>query len=98
KRLSWLKQVIPDYAPGPYDQMAAAYRRAGDEAASERVLMEMQSRHCAEAGVAGRIWGVLQRWTVGFGYQPWLAVCWLVLARLLRGLWVLGQLPEAAVE
>ncbi|GAA1297220.1 hypothetical protein [Pseudonocardia xinjiangensis] len=93
KRLSWLKQVIPDYAPGPYDQMAAAYRRAGDEAASERVLMEMQSRHYAEAGVAGRIWGVLQRWTVGFGYQPWLAVCWLALFAVLGGAWFATHVP-----
>ena len=97
-RLRWLKQVMPDYAPGPYEQLAAAYRRAGDEELSERVLMERQSRRSAEAGVAGRIWGVLQRWTVGFGYQPWLAVCWLVLFAVLGGTWFAMHPPPPVDE
>ena len=46
-----------------------------------------------EAGPAGRVWGALQRWTVGFGYQPWLAVCWLVLAWLLGAIWFVGHVP-----
>src|SRR6185312_7093977 len=33
------------------------------------------------------------RWTVGFGYQPWFAVCWLVLAGLLGALWFGGHVP-----
>jgi len=97
-RLRWLKQVMPDYAPGPYEQLAAAYRRAGDEELSERVLMERQSRRSAEAGIAGRIWGVLQRWTVGFGYQPWLAVCWLVLFAVLGGTWFAMHPPPPVDE
>ncbi|HEY4421289.1 MAG TPA: hypothetical protein VGN22_17325, partial [Pseudonocardia sp.] len=97
-RLRWLKQVMPDYAPGPYEQLAAAYRRAGDEELSERVLMERQSRRSGEAGVAGRIWGVLQRWTVGFGYQPWLAVCWLVLFAVLGGTWFAMHPPPPVDE
>jgi hypothetical protein len=92
-RLHWLQQVMPDYAAGPYEQLAAAYRRAGDEELSERVLMARQSRRYAEAGVVGRIWGVLQRWTVGFGYQPWLAVCWLVLIAVLGGAWFATHAP-----
>ncbi len=92
-RLRWLEQVIPDYAPGPYDQLAAAYRRAGHEDRAERVLVERQRRHYAEAGPAGRIWGWLQRFTVGFGYRPWLAVCWLALAWVAGGTWFSGHVP-----
>ena len=92
-RLHWLQQVMPDYVAGPYEQLAAAYRRAGDEELSERVLMARQSRHYAEAGLVGRIWGALQRWTVGFGYQPWLAVCWLVLFAVLGGAWFATHAP-----
>jgi hypothetical protein len=92
-RLHWLQQVMPDYAAGPYEQLAAAYRRAGHEELSERVLMARQSRRYAEAGVVGRIWGALQRWTVGFGYQPWLAVCWLVLFAVLGGAWFATHTP-----
>ena len=92
-RLYLLEQATGDYAPGPYEQLAAAYRRAGHEDLAERVLMTRQIRRYREAGPAGRVWGALQRWTVGFGYQPWLAVCWLVLAWVLGGLWFTGHVP-----
>ncbi len=91
-RLRWIEQVMPDYAPGPYDQLAAAYRRAGHEDWAERVLVARQTRRYAEAGIAGRIWGALQRYTVGYGYRPWLAACWLV------GFWVAGALWFAGHE
>ena len=93
QRLHLLEQATGDYAPGPYEQLAAAYRRAGHEDLAERVLMTRQIRRYREAGPAGRVWGALQRWTVGFGYQPWLAVCWLVLAWLLGGIWFVGHVP-----
>jgi len=92
-RLHLLEQATGDYAPGPYEQLAAAYRRAGHEDLAERVLMTRQIRRYREAGPAGRVWGALQRWTVGFGYQPWLAVCWLVLAWLLGAIWFVGHVP-----
>jgi hypothetical protein len=92
-RLCWLRQVMPDYAPGPYDHLAAAYRRAGHDDRAERVLVARQTRHYAEAGIAGRTWGALQRYTVGFGYRPWLAACWLVLIWMVGGVWFLGNVP-----
>lgn len=92
-RLHWLEQVMPDYAPGPYDQLAAAYRRAGHDDRAERVLVARQTRHYAEARIAGRIWGALQRYTVGFGYRPWLAACWLVLFWVAGGVWFLAHPP-----
>ena len=86
-RLTWLERVMPDYAPGPYEQLAAAYKREGDEELSEQVLMARQRRRYAESNLLGRIWGRLQEWTVGYGYRPWLAVCWLVLFAALGGWW-----------
>lgn len=83
-RLRWLARALPIYAPGPYEQLAAAYRSDGEEEKAERVQMTRQRRRYASLGVAGRVWGELQRGTVGFGYRPWLAVCWLTL------FWVLG--------
>lgn len=94
QRLGFIERATNDYAPGPYEQLAAAYRRAGHEERAERVLMARQVRRYAEAGPASRIWGWLQRWTVGFGYQPWLAVCWLVFAWVLGGLWFVGHVPR----
>jgi hypothetical protein len=92
-RLRWLEQVMPDYTPGPYEQLAAAYRRAGDEEHAQRVLMARHQRRYAESDVVERIWGALQRWTVGFGYRPWLAVCWLVLFAVLGGAWFAANPP-----
>lgn len=96
-RLRWVEQVMPDYVPGPYDQLAAAYRRAGDDDLSEQVLMTRQRRRYAVAGPAGRIWGSLQRWTVGYGYRPWLAVCWLLVLAALGGGWFAAN-PPAPVD
>lgn len=94
-RLQWLERVLPDYAPGPYDQLAAAYRRAGNEDLAERVLIARQQRRYRESGPAVRFWGGLQRWTVGFGYRPWLAVCWLIFFWALGGIWFATHEPKA---
>jgi hypothetical protein len=96
-RLRRLEKVMPDYAPGPYEQLAAAYRRAGDEEQAQQVVMARQQRRYAEADVVERLWGALQRWTVGFGYRPWLAVFWLVLFAVLGGAWFAAH-PPAPVD
>jgi hypothetical protein len=78
---------VGQYRPGPYEQLAAAYRNDGREEEVERVQMARQRRRYRSLGPAGRVWGELQHRTVGFGYQPWLAVAWLGLFWLLGGLW-----------
>jgi hypothetical protein len=93
-RLGWIRRVMPAYTPGPYDQLAAAYQRAGDEELAQTVLMERQRRRYAEADTVERIWGWLQRHTVGFGYRPWLAVAWLVLFAALGGTWFAFNPPQ----
>jgi hypothetical protein len=85
KRLDWIVRVSDGYSPEHYDQMAAAYQRGGHDEMAELVLIERQHRRYAAAGRTARIWGALQRYTVGYGYRPWLAVCWLI------GLWLLGS-------
>ena len=86
-RLRWLREVQPDFAPGPYDHLVAVYRDAGEEELAEQVLMEKQRRRHAELRIAGRIWGVLQEKTVGYGYRPWLAAVWLAVFWLFGTLW-----------
>lgn len=85
KRLRWIVRVSDGYSPEYYDQLAAAYQRGGHDEMAELVLIERQHRRYAAAGRAARIWGALQRFTVGYGYRPLLAVCWLI------GLWALGS-------
>ncbi|QFZ24919.1 hypothetical protein EKG83_46330 [Saccharothrix syringae] len=94
-RLRWLREVQPDFAPGPYEQLAAVYRDGGEEELAQLVQVEKQRRRFAELGVAGRVWGFLQHWTVGYGYRPWLAIAWLTGFWLLGALWFLGhEMPK----
>ncbi|MDT7703691.1 MAG: hypothetical protein QOJ30_6016 [Pseudonocardiales bacterium] len=60
-RLRMLEHALPDFVPGPYEQLAAAYRQGGDEELSEKVLLARQRRRYAEAGPAGRVWGAAAR-------------------------------------
>ena len=90
-RLRWLRAVQPDFAPGPYEQLAATYRAGGDEERARRVQLERQRRRYAELHVLGRFWGRLQEWTVGYGYRPWLAIVWLAVLWLFGTLWFTGH-------
>ncbi|MGX7823787.1 hypothetical protein ACTG9Q_01720 [Actinokineospora sp. 24-640] len=93
-RLAWLRAVQPDFAPGPYEQLAAVYSAGGDEELAQRVLMERQRRRYAELHLAGRIWGKLQHVTVGFGYRPWLAMVWLALFWIVGTVWFADNVME----
>jgi len=92
-RLTWLNRACKAYTPGPYEQLAAAYRNAGDTESAQQVQLARNTRRYATADPLERAWGWLQRWTVGFGYQPWLAVCWLMVFALLGGWWFAGHPP-----
>ncbi|PPK68058.1 hypothetical protein V5P93_007406 [Actinokineospora auranticolor] len=96
-RLAWLRKVQPDFAPGPYDRLAAVYSDGGEEELAQRVHLERQRRRYAELHVAGRLWGRLQDVTVGYGYRPWLAMVWLGLFWLLGTLWF-GDHPMVKLD
>jgi hypothetical protein len=65
--------VLPGYDPDPYDNLAASYRDAGHDDRADTVSLVKQQHRYAGYGSAGRIWGWLQEWTVGYGYRPWRA-------------------------
>jgi hypothetical protein len=85
-RLRWLRHGMRDiYGPGPYDQFSAMLRAAGNEEHASTVLLEKQRwRYAALAegyrvlGPLVRLWSVLQRWMVGYGYRPMRALFWLM--------------------
>jgi hypothetical protein len=84
KRLHCIARVSDGYAPAFCDRLSAAYQCARQDEMAEPVLIARQHRRYATTGPAARIRGALQRWTVGHGYRPWLAVCWSI------GVWALG--------
>ncbi|MGH4013119.1 MAG: hypothetical protein ACRDSL_04150 [Pseudonocardiaceae bacterium] len=93
-RLGWLRNVLPSYDPDPYDQLAASYRDSGHDDRADAVLLAKQQHRHAAHGPAGRIWGRLQQWTVGYGYRPWRVALWLAVCWLLGSAWFAGHEPS----
>lgn len=77
-RLSWLK-LHRGYTPGIYDQLATAYRRAGNTEAARRVGVAKQWRR---RSVFNPINWLLYL-TIGYGYRTWLAALWLTALAVL---------------
>ncbi|MDH6539217.1 membrane-associated oxidoreductase [Streptomyces sp. SPB4] len=84
ERLPALEREESGYLPYAYEQLAGAYRTAGDEAAARTVQLAKLRRHRRTLPPHGRAWGLLQDVTVGYGFRPLRAAGWL-MALLLVG-------------
>ncbi|PWR17006.1 hypothetical protein DKT69_02560 [Micromonospora sicca] len=83
QRLNWLARNRDGYSAQAYEQLAAMYRRRGEEDARRAVLLRGQRHRRTGQSRPGRLWGYLQDVTVGYGYRPALAATWLVALLLL---------------
>ncbi|MGW1882242.1 membrane-associated oxidoreductase [Streptomyces sp. NPDC001970] len=83
-RLPLLEREESGYVPYAYEQLTAAYRTVGDEAAARTVQLAKLRRHRRTLPRYARIWGALQDMTFGYGFRPMRAAGWL-LALLLTG-------------
>jgi len=90
-RLVWVTRNDSGYVPQIYDQLAAAYRRAGLDADAQRVAIAKQRRRRAKLNLPGKVWNVVLEWVVGYGYRTWQAGIWLV------GLLVIGTVVFGAL-
>ncbi|MGI5233475.1 hypothetical protein [Actinoallomurus sp. CA-142502] len=85
-RLRWLTRHPGGYTPQIYDQLAEAYRRAGNAEAARKVGVAKQRRRRSALNPLNWLLYV----TIGYGYRTWLAAVWLAgLAAL--GWWVFGR-------
>jgi hypothetical protein len=82
-RLGWLALDPYGYSPLPYVQLASVLRAGGHDRQARKVLIASQQVRRAQ----GRNWltrtgrqslSAGLRWTVGYGYRPWLALVWLL--------------------
>lgn len=80
--LAWLRRDPTGYQHQAYEQLAAHYRRIGDDAAARSVLL---ARHRHRRDLLSRrsfgpllvkAWGYAQDAMVGYGYRPGLAAVW----------------------
>ncbi|WP_035812967.1 hypothetical protein [Jiangella gansuensis] len=80
--LAWLRRDPTGYQHQVYEQLAAHYRRAGDDAAARSVMLARLRHRRDLLGSASlgqwlmKAWGYLQDSTVGYGYRPGLAAVW----------------------
>lgn len=84
RRLEWVAAATPEYAPEPYECLAAALRDSGEDTDARAVLLAKQRRRRETLPLAGKAWGYLQDWTVAYGYRPGRAALWMAV------LWALG--------
>jgi hypothetical protein len=89
-RLRWLDRDPGGYLPQLYEQLTAAYRKAGRDDDARKVAIAKQRRRRQALNLPGRWWNSLLRWSIGYGYRTWqagmwllgfLAVGWIVFAR-----------------
>jgi hypothetical protein len=78
--LELLRDGTPRYAAQPYQQLAAGYRARGDDRQARQTLMAQRDDQLSRAptGWAERYWGWITKVTLGYGYQPWRALWFLV--------------------
>jgi hypothetical protein len=76
-RVKWLRRHEGGYAPGLYDNLAAAYKRAGRVEFARRVGIAKQWHRRTEMNPLGKALNWLLYLTVGYGYRTSLAWVWL---------------------
>ena len=77
------------YLPQPYDELAAAYRRAGNDYDARRIqLAKCRQRNDVTSWrrFPSKLWNYVQDVAIGYGYVPMRALIWLL------GLYVFGVL------
>jgi hypothetical protein len=95
-RYLWLRRGIakaerggyydPRYLAQPYEQLAQAYRRVGDDHAARCLLLEkcrQRNRATSWRQWYTKIWNFMQNILVGYGYMPGRALIWLTALLLL---------------
>jgi hypothetical protein len=90
ERLAWLCRNESGYSPQIYDQLAAVYRRAGQDNDARGVLIAKQRRRFAQRNLLWRLGGYVLDCLVGYGYRTWLAAFWLA-GFLILGTWLFGS-------
>jgi hypothetical protein len=97
EQLSWIRrQGWDDWSPDPYEQVAGAYLRGGDEEAARQIRIarhDDELRHLREVQRAGtrryRFWRRALGVTVGYGYRRYRAG-WALVATIVAAVGMFG--------
>ncbi|MEU7923225.1 hypothetical protein [Micromonospora zamorensis] len=89
-RIRWLGADPDGYGPNAYSHLAEILRKRGHADDAKRVLIESQRRRWRRTGAWGALsssWSALLRYTIGYGYRPWLGAAWLTAVILAGSLY-----------
>ncbi|PWG09325.1 oxidoreductase [Streptomyces sp. V2] len=76
-RLEWVAAATAEYAPEPYERLAAVLRAGGEDQDAREVLLAKQRRRRETLPPGAKLWGYAQDWTVAYGYRPGRAAVWM---------------------
>jgi hypothetical protein len=86
-RLAWLARATDGYVAQAYDQLAAAFRRAGREDDARKVMLAKQIRRRRTLQPLGQAASYAFGAPVGYGYRTWRAVA-VLAALVVSGWWI----------
>jgi hypothetical protein len=78
--LDLFRTATPAYAAQPYQQLASVYRAAGHDRDVRRILIAQRQAQLDRGLLTGRerLWARITGITLGYGYQPWRALLFLL--------------------
>jgi len=79
-RLRWLRRQPAGYRPQPYRQLAKVLLDEGRESGSADVMIAKQDaqRRLGHLSRTERLWNIMLKVTVGYGYRPLRALWWII--------------------
>jgi hypothetical protein len=78
--LELFRTATPAYAAQPYQQLASVYRAAGHDRDVRQILIAQRQAQLDRGLLTGRerLWARITGITLGYGYQPWRALLFLL--------------------
>ena len=77
-RLAWVRRMLPEFRPQPYEQLAKVFAHLGMDNDATDILIAKENDRLRYAGVQPlqRIGRHILRYTIAYGYRPWIAFMW----------------------
>jgi hypothetical protein len=79
ERLDWLCRDAGGFSPQPYEQLAATYRRSGEDDHATQVAIAKRRRRRARLNLFNKLLDRVLDALVGYGYRTQRAVVWLAM-------------------
>jgi hypothetical protein len=104
-RLSWVRRMLPEFRPQPYEQLAKVFSHLGMDNEATDILIAKEDDRLRYTGPRPlqRFGRYILRYTIAYGYRPWLALIWamgflIVGALIFQAAYVHGLIVPASAE